>query len=200
MRVGIVGAGSVGAGLGKFWAASGHEVMLSGSRDEAKLRDTAAGVGATPGSVGEAAEFGDAVLVAVPWPVTLDFLSEAGPMEGKVLVDATNNMLDKLSSFNEITRAVPGARVVKSFNTVFAALYDELEATGVRPEMVFCGDDEGAKRVVVQLIEDAGFNPVDVGGSEHAVEIEEFARMVIFTAYAQRRGPFVYRFARPSEL
>jgi predicted dinucleotide-binding enzyme len=200
MKVGIIGAGNVGAGLARLWVAAGHEVLLSGSRDEVKLREISSSVGARPGSIGEAAEFGEVVVVALPWSVTLGALREAGPLEDKVLIDATNNVGDKTSSFNEIVRAVPAARVVKAFNAAFAGLYDQLGATKVRPDLVYCGDDGAAKRDVGHLIEDAGFNPVDVGGSEHAVEIEEFARMIIFLAYGQSRGRFFYRFAAPDEL
>jgi 8-hydroxy-5-deazaflavin:NADPH oxidoreductase len=200
MRIGIIGAGNVGAGLARLWSGAGHEVMLSGSRDQSKLKKVAGDAGAKTGSVPAAVEFGDVILLAVPWRAVGDILDEAGPPNGKTIIDATNNVGDETSSFQMIERRAPDASVVKAFNTIFAALYDEMEESEARPDMVFCGDDAEAKKSVAQLISDAGFNPIDAGGSEQAPAIEYLARLVINLAYAQGIGPFVYRFAKPSEL
>jgi 8-hydroxy-5-deazaflavin:NADPH oxidoreductase len=200
MKIGIIGAGNVGAGLAKLWSGAGHEVVLSGSRDESKLQRVADDAGAKAGSVPIAVEFGDVILLAVPWKAIGDTLDEAGSLSGKVIVDATNNVGDDRSSFQVVERQAPDARLVKAFNSIFAALYDELAASEARPEMVFCGDDAEAKKSVAQLIGDAGFNPIDAGGSDQAPAVEHLARLVINIAYAQGLGPFVYRFAKPSEL
>jgi hypothetical protein len=60
--------------------------------------------------------------------------------------------------------------------------------------LVLCGDDAEAKETVAGLVRDAGFDPVDAGGAERTADVEAFARLVIGLAYAQGRGPFVYRF------
>src|SRR5215216_1645564 len=91
MRVGIVGAGRIGGNAGIQLARSGHEVCFSASRDPAKLeRLVESAPGARAGSPREAVEFADVVILAVPWRAIADVLAEMGPLDGKVVVDATN--------------------------------------------------------------------------------------------------------------
>ena len=83
--------------------------------------------------------------------------------------------------------------MVKAFNTVFSQFFHD--ARPARPaSLVYCGDEAEAKAITASLIEDLGFEPVDVGGSEHTAAVESFAKLVIGIAYRQSRGPFVYRF------
>jgi predicted dinucleotide-binding enzyme len=114
-----------------------------------------------------------------------------------VLVDATNPARAGKGNA-DVVRLAPGARVVKAFNTNFAALYDRLRDTDPRPSMVFCGDDGDAKDAVASLIRDAGFEPIDVGGLDQAANVEGFALMEINLAYRVGRGRFFYRFEWPS--
>jgi predicted dinucleotide-binding enzyme len=175
MRIAVLGAGRVGGALAATWRASGHDVTVS-------TRDT----------VRETAEGGDVVVLAVPATAAQNVLAAAGPLDGKVLVDATNN-LGGGPDGTAIAGLAPGARFVKAFNTVFATFMHDTPPT--RPaSLVFCGDDGDAKALVARLIRDAGFEPVDVGGGEHTQDVEAFARLVIGLAYRQGRGPFVYRF------
>ena len=180
MRIGVLGGGRLGSGLAAAWRAAGHEVVLS-TRET--VRETAAGA--------------EVVVLAVPAAAVEEVVAAvAGPLDGKVLVDATNDLRpERGGGAVELAARLPSARVVKAFNTVFAALY-EPPARGEAPAaQVFCGDDEGAKQLVARLIADLGFEPVDAGGLERAPEVEAFARLVIGLAYAQGRGPFVYRFS-----
>lgn len=185
MKIGIIGAGNVGGGLGAIWRDAGHEVQLA-SRSQ--------------GSPAEAAEFGDVVLLAVPEAAVGEALGAAGSLDGKVLIDATNRLeapgSGSGSLAEEVARTAGGARVVKAFNTVFAAAYDEIPQSG-RPDLVFCGDDAEAKSAVATLIRDAGFEPVDAGGLSVAADMEAFARLAIGIAYGQGRGPFFYKLSAP---
>ena len=175
MRIAVLGAGRVGGALAATWREAGHDVTVS-------TRDT----------VRETAEGGDVVVLAVPATAAQDVLSAAGSLDGKVLVDATNN-LGGGPDGKAIAGLATGARVVKAFNTVFATFMHDTPPS--RPaSLVLCGDDGDAKSLVAGLMRDAGFEPVDVGGSEHTPEVEAFARLVIGLAYRQGRGPFVYRF------
>jgi 8-hydroxy-5-deazaflavin:NADPH oxidoreductase len=172
MRIGVLGAGNVGGALAATWKDAGHEVVVS-TRD----------------SVEETAAFGEVVVLAVPAAAATDVLRGAGSLAGKVLVDATNNV----SGGPDGTALAEGAKVVKAFNTVFATFMHETPPE--RPaSLVYCGDDEEAKAVVADLIRDARFEPVDAGGSDRTHVVEAFAHLVIGIAYAQGRGPFVYRF------
>jgi 8-hydroxy-5-deazaflavin:NADPH oxidoreductase len=170
MRIGIVGAGRIGGNAGRLFAGAGHEVMFSGSRDEAKLERLAgeAGGGASTGSPREAVEFGDVVLLSVPWTAVDDVLAQTGSLDGKVVVDTTNQYgrggwekLPKSAAETNQDR-MPGARLVKSFNTLTAGFQSEAPGRGVA--MFLAGEDAGAKQIVAGLIREIGFVPVDVGG------------------------------------
>ena len=176
IRIAVLGGGRVGAALARSWLERGHEVTVS-----------------TRSTVGETAAAGDVVVLAVPATAAPEVLAAAGPLAGKVLVDATNN-LGGGPDGTAIARLAPGARVVKAFNTVFATFMHD---TRVSPaaSLVYCGDDAGAKALVARLIEDIGLDPIDAGGHDAAPDLEAFARLVIGIAYRQGRGPFVYRFS-----
>jgi 8-hydroxy-5-deazaflavin:NADPH oxidoreductase len=179
MRVGIVGSGRIGGNAGRLFARAGHEVLFSFSRDSRRLESLAAEVGgARAGTPEEAARFGEVVMLSVPWALVDEALEAAGPLEGKILIDTTNQFgRDESGNFGVLdlpegmsaaafnARRARGARLVKAYNTMTAGF--QAEAAGrVGPDrvvMFYAGDDEGANRVVAGLIEDSGFDPVYVG-------------------------------------
>jgi predicted dinucleotide-binding enzyme len=131
-------------------------------------------------------------VLSVPASAAAEVLAAAGDLPEAVLVDATNNLSGGPDG-SEIAALASGARVVKAFNTVFATFMHETPPA--RPaSLVYCGDDAEAKALVARLIEDAGFEPVDAGGTDVTPLVEAFAQLVIGIAYRQGRGPFVYRF------
>jgi 8-hydroxy-5-deazaflavin:NADPH oxidoreductase len=181
MRIGIVGAGRIGGNCARQFAKGGHEVKLS-SRDPSKLEPLANEIGdsASVGTPAEAAEFGEVVLFAVPWDGFDDAVSSAGSLEGKILLDTTNQYGSSEMPAEGRTAAsfhaarVDGARYTKSFNTLTAAFQAE---AADRPEddrvvQWVCGDDQDAKRVVMGLISDAGYAPVDIGSNADAAVME----------------------------
>jgi 8-hydroxy-5-deazaflavin:NADPH oxidoreductase len=180
MRIGVIGGGRVGGGLARVWERAGHEVRV-----------------ATRADVAETALFGDVVVLAVPAGEVEAAVQAAGPLDGRVLLDATNDLSRIGPGTAGIAALAPGARVVKSFNTVFAALYDQVLAADSAPSLVLCGDDAPAKQAVSTLARDAGYEPIDVGGLEHAGLLDALAGLVTGLAYRQGRGPFVYRFEAP---
>jgi 8-hydroxy-5-deazaflavin:NADPH oxidoreductase len=175
MRVGIIGAGRIGGGIARQLGAAGHELKLSFSRDVAKLQALAedVGPGAGWGTPSEAAQFGEVVVISVPWSELPNALEQAGSLEGKIVIDTTNQFGspplpaegETAAHFN--AARMPGARYTKSFNTLTAGF--QAEAAGrqgdSRVVQWLCGDDQEAKRVVAGMIEDAGFAPVDIGGT-----------------------------------
>src|SRR5436305_12603261 len=182
MRVGIVGVGRIGGGIARQLAAAGHELKLSFSRDAAKLRTLIeeCGAGASSGTPSDAVRFGEVVVISVPWDQLPNALDQAGSLEGKILIDTTNQFGspplpaegETAAHFN--AARMPGARYTKSFNTLTAGF--QAEAAGrqgdSRVVQWLCGDDQGAKRVVAGMIEDAGFAPVDVGGTADCAVME----------------------------
>ena len=182
MKIGIVGAGRIGGNCATQFASGGHEVKLSFSRDPSRLEALASEIGdrASVGTPAEAAEFGGLVVLSVPWDLIDQALSEAGSLDGKIVIDTTNQYgSEKLPPEGETAAQwnasrMPGARYTKSFNTLTSSF--QAEAAG-RPEgdrvvQWICGDDAGAKEVVARLIADAGYAPVDLGGTADAAVIE----------------------------
>ncbi len=200
MKIAVLGTGNMGSGLGKRWAEKGHSVRF-GSRDPAKAKELASSVGhnASAASVAEAAKFGDAVLLAVPWSGVADTLAAAGSLKGKVLIDCTNpltpDFMDLVvghttSGAEEVAKLTPSAKVVKAFNTIFAQIVHSSAAFGPERATVFyCGDDAAAKSTVARLIDEIGFEPVDAGPLKNARYVEPLAELMIQMAYALGTGP-----------
>ena len=176
MRIGIIGSGNIGANAGRLFARAGHEVLFSFSRDPATLARAVAAAGPTArsGTPREAAGFGEVVFFAVPWRAIDDALTAAGPLDGKIVIDTTNqfgpggplDLPDGLTAAEVNARRMPGARLVKAFNTLTAGF--QAAAAGrageERAALFFAGEDAAAKTVVAALIAQIGFAPVDVGG------------------------------------
>ena len=178
MRIGIIGGGKIGGTLTKLFARSGHEVAVANSRGPetlAGLVDDAGGA-ARAAQLDEAAEFGEVVVVATPVGAVGDLPPE--PFGDRIVVDANNyypardgqieDLDEDRSTSSELLAAhLPGARVVKAFNTMFfETLATEGRPDGPREErlaLFVAGDDQEAKRVVSGLIDQLGFAPLDTG-------------------------------------
>jgi len=182
MKVGIIGAGRIGGGIARQLAGAGYEVLLSFSRDPQSLAVLAAelGPGATVGSPAEAVAFGEVVVLSVPWSTLPQALEQAGPLAGRIVIDTTNQFGapplpaagQTAANFN--ASRMPGARYTKSFNTLTSAFQAETAGRKGDDRVVqwLCGDDAEAKQVVAGLIEDAGFVPVDLGGTAGCAVME----------------------------
>jgi 8-hydroxy-5-deazaflavin:NADPH oxidoreductase len=206
VRIGILGSGLMGGKLGTLFARAGHEVVFSYARSRSKLTRLAkdAAPNARAGTPAEAATGSDALLVAVNWGRIDDVLQQAGDLSGKVLVtcslamndDNTNLVVAHTSSAaEEISRKARGARVVSAFGTVpsevFFGVYEARRKKARRPTMIYCGDDEGAKDVAATMIQDVGFDPLDVGPLRIARYTEPFTLLMAQVAYELDRGPEV---------
>ncbi len=176
MDITIIGAGNVGKALTGSAIRVGHSVTLSSASGEsARLAAGLMGAGAAA-SNREAVDGAEVVVLAVPYSAVEDILDEVGEaLDGKILVDATNPLKPDYSGLatggasgaEEIQARVPGARVVKAFNTQFAARQAEPTVSGLRADGFVAGDDAQAKAAVLGLVEAIGFNPVDAGGTRH---------------------------------
>ncbi len=181
MQIGIIGAGRIGGGIARQLAAAGHAVCLSFSRDPVSLEVLAREIGtnASAGAPAGAVSFGDVVVVSVPWSVIPDALAQAGSLEDKVVVDTTNQYGTPMppagqtaAQFN--AERMTGSRYTKSFNTLTSGFQAEAATRSGDDRVVqwLCGDDQGAKAIVAALIEDAGFVPIDLGGTAAASVME----------------------------
>ena len=175
MRIGIIGAGFIGRAVARLAVKHGHEVMLSNSRHPKTLGSAMVSIRCAIGTAVQAAEFGEVVLLAVPFSATLDI--DPAPLAGKILMDADNyypmrdgeipELEDGSTTSSEITqRHFAGAKVVKAFNAI---LEKDIETTGApagtpdRRALPIAGDDGPAKTVVAGLLDNLGFDVVDAG-------------------------------------
>src|SRR5688500_7637239 len=176
MRIGVIGSGRIGGTLGALWAKAGHEVMFSDRDAEtAKAAAEAAGANARTGSAKEAAAFGEAVLIAVPYSALPAIAKDVGAdLKGKVIIDPNNPIpnrdgemavaaKDKGAAIS--TAAMfPGARTFRAFNAIgYATFQREAHRAPPRLAVPVAADDPGALKLGMQLVEDAGFEPVAVG-------------------------------------
>lgn len=177
MNIGIIGAGHIGGTAARLFAKAGHQVAVSNSRGPASLRSLASQIGpqAHAMHVDDATRFGSVVLLAVPWRRP-EALPAPELVAGKIVIDAMNpygpggEILDlgATTSSEEVRKRLPGARLVKAFNTIY---YQHLATLGnsslpleERNAIFVAGDDAEAKQAVSRLIEEIGFAPVDTGG------------------------------------
>ncbi len=172
MNIGIIGSGNIGANAAKLFAQAGHDVAVSNSRGPESLEPLVSEIGSSASAVTveEAADFGEVVLVAIPFFARGTLPSGLG---GKIVIDATNYYpgrdgdvdFDGLTSSELLARNIPGARLVKAFNTMYyETLAKEGRSEGEDRLVLFvAGDDEEAKATVSGLIEEIGFAPVDTG-------------------------------------
>lgn len=176
MRVGIVGSGRIGGNAGTQLARAGHEVMF-GSRHPDSLEElTSAAPGAVTGRPEEAVAFGDAVIFAVPWSVVDEAVAQLGPLEGKVIVDTTNQygaggieaLPDGLTAVEVNARRMPGARLAKAFNTLTSGYQRDVAEGRVDFDvaMFLAAEDDRAAGVASELVAACGFVPVRIGGWE----------------------------------
>jgi predicted dinucleotide-binding enzyme len=187
MNIGILGSGIVAQTLGAGFLTHGHAVLL-GTRDATKLRDwRAAHPGARVGSFADAAKFGEIVVLAVKGTAALDVLDLAGPaLDGKTVIDTTNpiaaappvnGVLRYFTSLDEslmerLQKAHPQVRLVKAFNSAGNARMVNPRYAGGPPTLFICGNDDGAKRTVSGILDQFGWETLDLGRVEAARAIE----------------------------
>lgn len=174
MKIGIIGAGNIGAATARLLSRAGHAVAISNSRGPESLTDLVSeiGPGAQALSADDAAAFGEVVLLAVPWR-RVEALPAPDRVAGKIVIDAMNPYddnsqvidLGESSSSEETAKRLPGARVVKAFNTMPAATLRNGGQMGQsdRLALFVASDDQEAKTVVSRLIDEIGFAAVDTG-------------------------------------
>ena len=182
MKIGVIGSGNIGGNCARQFAKGGHDVMLSGSSEPSKYEPLAAEIGksASVGTPAEAADFGEVIVLAVPWDGIEEALAAAGGLGGKIVIDTTNQYgnvslpAEGETGAQHNAERVPGARYTKSFNTLTSGFQAETAGRNGDERTVqwICGDHQDAKDVVAGLIEDAGYAPVDIGANAEATVLE----------------------------
>lgn len=176
-RIGFIGAGRIGGTLAKLWTQAGYRVMLS-ARDLGPVRELAAQLGpnASVGTPAEAAAWGDVVVVSVPYGALPQIGRDyAGQLKGKVVLDTCNPYIERDGDMAKEALEkgtgvmdplyLPGTRLVRAFNAInYQALASEAHRSGEPIGIELAADDPQAIAIARQLVTDAGFEPVVVGG------------------------------------
>ncbi|MGH9723099.1 MAG: NADPH-dependent F420 reductase [Bryobacteraceae bacterium] len=185
MKIGIIGAGGIGQAFAGHVAKAGYETIVSNSRGPESLADLVSRLGprARAGTRAQAAQ-ADVVFVSVRWEQVPDALAGLPAWGGRILIDATNPVLQpgfRLAELNgrtssEVVAALaPGARVVKSVNTLpVALLASDPKQAGGRRVLFLSGDDADAKGQVDTILAKAGFATIDLGGLAAGGKLQQF--------------------------
>jgi predicted dinucleotide-binding enzyme len=192
MRVGIIGAGSLGQALGARLGLAGHEIMFGGA---ATALDVATRLGVQVGANREAADFGEVVVLAVPYHAVGTALDEAGSLHGRVLWSCVNALKRDLSGLvvgfdtsaaEEVARRARDGRVVSAIPPFANALAagDLTYGCELAPSVFVCGDDPDANSVVRGLVTDLGAHPVDAGALQSARLVEPAMMLLVRLAFA----------------
>lgn len=185
MNIGVVGSGRVGGTVGELWVKAGHAVMFSSlDLEHDKALAARLGAGARAGTSREAAAFGEALFIAVPYAALPQVGRDLGEaLKGKIVLDACNPIPARDGDMALEARAkgtgvaspqfLPGARLVRVFNCVgYVSMRSEAHRAGEKLGIPLAGDDPEALQVAVRLVRDAGFEPVVVGGLARAKDFD----------------------------
>ncbi|HKW75314.1 MAG TPA: NADPH-dependent F420 reductase [Terriglobales bacterium] len=206
MKIGIIGAGRIGSTAARLFVEAGHEVAISNSRGPDSLRNLVAQIGARAHGVAvdDAARFGELVLLAVPWHRE-EALPQAELLRGKIVIDAMNPYrpdggffdLGDSTSSEIVLQRMPGARLVKAFNTIY---YEHLAQRGrkdlpvqERHAIYVAGDDHQAKEAVSRLIEEIGFASVDTGSLREGGRLQQPDSLIYNQTFTAREARACFR-------
>jgi predicted dinucleotide-binding enzyme len=183
MRIGIIGAGSMGQTLARHLGKLGHHVSIANSRGPESLTALAAEIDGTPVSVVDAAKAGEIVFIAIPTKAVTDLPRElfANVVDTVVVIDIGNyhpelrdgriDAIDRGMLDSQWVAQQIGHPVIKAFNNIFAAsLRDKGVPRGTtgRIALPVAGDSLDAKAAVLRLVDDLGFDPVDGGDLDNS--------------------------------
>jgi 8-hydroxy-5-deazaflavin:NADPH oxidoreductase len=186
MKIGVIGAGNIGANAAKLFAQAGHEIALANSRGPETLQSLVAEIGAQAATIEDAANFGEVVFISIPFGKYQSLPPNV--FAGKIVIDSNNYYPGRDGQFTELDSGattssellaahLPGARVVKGFNTIW---FEHLKTQGntslpvaERRAIFIAGDDADAKAIVIKLIEDIGFAVVDTGSLHDGGKLQQ---------------------------
>ncbi|MGP8226624.1 MAG: NADPH-dependent F420 reductase [Terracidiphilus sp.] len=212
MKVGVLGSGTVAQTLAAGFIKHGHQTMI-GTRDKAKLADwLKKNPKAQVGSFGDAAAFGDVVVLAVKGSAAEDVLRAAGTanLEGKLVVDACNPIADAPpvngvlrfftslddSLMERLQREFPTAHFVKAFNSVGAPRMVNPEFKAGKPTMFICGNDDNAKAVTTKILDQFGWETADMGKVEAARAIEPLCMLWCIPGFTKNEWTHAFKLLR----
>ncbi len=181
-KVAIIGKGNVGSAIRRGLDRTGYEVKS---------------VGNDPPQVREIAEWGEVIILAVPYPAIDEAIRRLGDaVRGKIVIDVTNALTPDFqfaldctrSGAEELQKQLSDAKVVKAFNTVFAEHMDTGQVNGTTLTFFVAGHDEHAKEQVMGIGKDIGFDAVNAGPLQNARWMEALGYFNIQLGYGLKMG------------
>ena len=175
LKIGVIGSGRVGGTLGGVWAKAGHPVMFSSLDLEADKKLAASvGANARAGATRDAAQFGDVLLISVPYAALPAVGRDLGELlKGKIVIDTSNPIVARDGDMAVAAREkgagitsqeyLPGAKIVRAFNAIGYARMGEASKDKGRVGMPMAGDDPKALEIASALVREVGYEPVVVG-------------------------------------
>jgi predicted dinucleotide-binding enzyme len=179
--------------LGKKWVQAGHEVVF-GVRDAGSEKARAAleraGGQARAVNTAEAIAYGEVVLFSVPWSAVPDMVqANAAALEGKILIDATNNFAGPvINNLGTIQQHAQSARVFRAFNSMGWELFDQPDIDGLQLDLFYTGPEGSAQKTVEGLITDVGLRPLWLGGNDRAALVDNLGALWVTLAFQHGMG------------
>ena len=188
MKIGIIGAGNIGGTLGCKWAAAGHTIQFGVRSPEDSKFDPLRAFGKVS-QVGQAAPFGEVVLLALPGPAAADFvIQHAQALAGKVVIDATNNVRGaEMNVLGLLGKAAPSALPVRAFSTLGWENFADPQIGGEQIDLFFCGSPS-ARLAVEQLIAEVGLRPIYIGDVDATAALDGMTRLWFALVFNQGYG------------
>ena len=185
-KIGIIGSGNIGRGLATHLSKTNDQVLIANSRGPESLEELVNAIGGSlkAEELKETIKQSNVIFIAAPWTSLTDLAKEFAGFDGKIIVDATNNIvsvnpfsladLGGMSTGEFVSELFPAQKVVKAFNTLSAAILDNpTKSTDGATVIVISGDDMEAKKQVAAIAEAMEFAPVDLGTFKEAGKIQD---------------------------
>lgn len=212
MKIGVLGSGTVGQTLAAGFIKHGHDVMI-GTREEEKLAQWQKANPKTKlGSFAKTAAFGEIIVLAVKGSVGTDALNAAGAnnLAGKTIIDATNPIADEPpangvlkfftnldeSQMERLQHEFPAGNFVKAFSSVGAARMVNPSFRAGKPTMFICGNNDGAKQAVMQILDQFGWETADMGKAEAARAIEPLCMLWCIPGFLRNEWSHAFKLLR----
>jgi hypothetical protein len=191
MKISILGAGNIGGALGKKWLAAGHEVVF-GVRDSQSAKTRAAlenaGGKIRAVSISAALQFGQVVLISIPWDAVPTLLAEhAAGLENKIVVDATNHFAGPvINNLAIIQGKAPSAVLYRAFNSLGWEIFANPQIGAAQADLFYSGPDGASRPAVESLIAEVGLRPIWVGDNDRAAIVDNMG--LLWVTLVTRQG------------
>jgi 8-hydroxy-5-deazaflavin:NADPH oxidoreductase len=206
MKIAFIGAGNMALAMGRIFKQAGHDLFLSYSRDQDKLKKDAVSIDTNSGTVTEAVAYADIIVLTIPWQGAKEALEVAGDFKGKILWSIVNPFKSDYSGLavgtdtsgsEELAKVAKNARFVAGW-PLFAEVLNsgDFNFNSETATVFYCGDDAQSKTTVAELFGLLGGNTMDIGPLTSARLAEPAMFLLVNISYGQKMGPVAFKLLR----